>query len=367
MSRWPLLSGLVLLVLAGAFLWWREMPAPTPVRPPAATEAAKPAAPAAPQPAAPAEQKAAPVPAFAPAVAAKPVPAPSFDVVRVTKRGETVIAGRAAPGADVTVNDNGAAVGSAKANVEGQFVIILKAPLEPGSHELTLTEKSPEGTQTAGNTPVAVLVPGTAAAPAAGSAVAVLMPPNAAPHLLEAPGGGQTPPGTLGLGAITYDEQGNIRFAGTAPKGVHVRLYVDNALLGETEAGADGRWQFVPAPGAVAPGEHRLRLDALAADGSGKVIARIEVPVERSTLAAATVPAGRVVVQPGQCLWRIARSTYGHGIEYTVIYQANRDQIRNPNLIYPGQVFRLPPPAASAAGKGSAAGSKPAPSVSQSR
>jgi nucleoid-associated protein YgaU len=49
-----------------------------------------------------------------------------------------------------------------------------------------------------------------------------------------------------------------------------------------------------------------------------------------------------VVVQPGHSLWRIARRTYGDGVRYHVIYQANSEQIRDPDLIYPGQVFVMP-------------------------
>ncbi|MCK5276640.1 MAG: LysM peptidoglycan-binding domain-containing protein, partial [Alphaproteobacteria bacterium] len=49
-----------------------------------------------------------------------------------------------------------------------------------------------------------------------------------------------------------------------------------------------------------------------------------------------------VVVQPGNSLWRLARRTLGEGTRYTVIYQANRDRIRDPDLIYPGQVFEVP-------------------------
>jgi nucleoid-associated protein YgaU len=51
---------------------------------------------------------------------------------------------------------------------------------------------------------------------------------------------------------------------------------------------------------------------------------------------------GRVVIQPGNNLWRISRVLYGSGTKYTLLYEANKDQIRNPNLIYPGQVFKTP-------------------------
>lgn len=49
-----------------------------------------------------------------------------------------------------------------------------------------------------------------------------------------------------------------------------------------------------------------------------------------------------VIIKPGDSLWRISRRTYGRGIRYTTIYEANRDQIRNPHRIYIGQIFRIP-------------------------
>jgi nucleoid-associated protein YgaU len=49
-----------------------------------------------------------------------------------------------------------------------------------------------------------------------------------------------------------------------------------------------------------------------------------------------------VIVQPGNSLWRLARRTYGNGLMFTVIYEANKGQITDPNLIYPGQIFELP-------------------------
>jgi nucleoid-associated protein YgaU len=48
------------------------------------------------------------------------------------------------------------------------------------------------------------------------------------------------------------------------------------------------------------------------------------------------------VVQPGASLWRIARRTYGDGVHYSLIYEANQSQIRDPDLIYPGQIFTVP-------------------------
>jgi nucleoid-associated protein YgaU len=57
---------------------------------------------------------------------------------------------------------------------------------------------------------------------------------------------------------------------------------------------------------------------------------------------AAPPPVQLITVQPGYTLWGIARATYGKGIAYVKVFEANRDQIRDPDLIYPGQVFTLP-------------------------
>ncbi len=51
---------------------------------------------------------------------------------------------------------------------------------------------------------------------------------------------------------------------------------------------------------------------------------------------------GKAIIRRGDNLWTIARRVYGAGIKYTAIYDANTAQIRNPNKIYPGQVFDLP-------------------------
>ena len=57
---------------------------------------------------------------------------------------------------------------------------------------------------------------------------------------------------------------------------------------------------------------------------------------------AARFASGKAIIRRGDNLWTIARRVYGQGIKYTTIYQANNGQIRDPDRIYPGQVFDLP-------------------------
>ena len=146
----------------------------------------------------------APVPVTAPA--AQPV-APRFDVARVGARGMLVTAGRAVPGAEVTLleggPEGGREIGRARADGRGEWVTCTD-PLAPGMRELSLVARLAGGGRCRPDTvlllvpdPPVALVQGGAtvaprpAAPAETAGLAVLLPPtagrDAAPRLLQAP------------------------------------------------------------------------------------------------------------------------------------------------------------------------------------
>jgi hypothetical protein len=143
----------------------------------------------------------------------------------------------------------------------------------------------------------------------------------------------------LSIDVIDYDDAGRLSIGGKAPPGSTIQLYLNNDLLGRAITGPDGRWWITPER-RVEPNVYTLRADQI--DDEGKVVARVAIPFARSEPLAGLGEDTVVVVQPGNSLWWIARNTYGSGPAYTVIYEANRDQIKDPDLIYPGQVFALP-------------------------
>jgi len=333
---------------------------------------------------------AAPPPAGAGA-AAGPAPigatAPSFDVVRVDQGGDVVAAGRAEPNARVTLSLDGRAIGETRADARGQWVYLTDRPLATVEGELSVAAVDAAGRSVTARDVVVVartasgdrttadpkqLQPGAAeqrqlpqqqataspsgsqtvageaatprqAAPeersAAPAPLAVLVPQEGAPVVLQGPQTGITI-GDFSLDSLTYDANGRVTVGGHLGDGGRAFVYVDDGFVGEATPDTAGRWSL-SGQEPVAYGLHRLRIDQV--DARGAVLARIETPFVRSERLPDLSQAERfVIVQPGSNLWTIARRTYGGGLQYVVIFNANTDQIKAPDLIYPGQIFALP-------------------------
>ncbi len=100
------------------------------------------------------------------------------------------------------------------------------------------------------------------------------------------------------------------------------------------------------APGASQEPEQTAAAEPEATSEAPAQSAEVATPVTpEPTPADIPIPRGpqSVTVQPGNTLWAIAEANYGEGIKYVEVFQANRDKIRDPDLIYPGQIFTVPP------------------------
>lgn len=287
-------------------------------------------------------------------------------------------AGGAEPDAvEIAAADAGAApVDGAQAEAaeaSGPDAVLAPGPATPAPAE-TATAEAPvpsdagtgPGPAEAASTPEAEAVAEVAAAPDATSdevaaaepappvAEADAAPPAPAVLLSNAEGvrvlqsGAPEVPDAVSVDAIAYDETGGVTLTGRATGPGTVRVYLDNAPILTTEVGADGQWRTALPD--VDTGVYTLRVDEIAEDGT--VASRIETPFQREPVqmilalveeeGAQTTPVRLVTVQPGNTLWGISRRTYGEGTLFVRVFEANRARIRNPDLIYPGQVFTVP-------------------------
>ena len=285
------------------------------------------------------------VPALAPS-AASAAPSPSFDVARIGTDGRAVIAGRAAPNAKIVLLDGGKEIAKGASDSRGEWVIILQdPPLAVGQHELRVVQHIEGRAPLTSEQAVVAVVPEPPAAnaPALPRAETLVMisPPAGAATLVQPPTAAGLPKSAdLSVSTLDYDDGGHVTVSGLAAPGTVVRAYVNDRMVAEGRAAADGRWRLKPAD-PIGEGKHLLRLDRIATDG--KPVARLELPFDRVVVAPVSSTDGRRLhIVKGDNLWNIAQAHYGAGWRHTVIFAANKDQVKNPHLIYPGQILSLP-------------------------
>jgi nucleoid-associated protein YgaU len=183
---------------------------------------------------------------------------------------------------------------------------------------------------------------GVSDAPASPRPPAVLL---STPRGVEALSTAPIAPGDVALDSISYDDEGDVLLSGRGSTAAFVRIYLDNTPVTTSRIREDGRWR-VQLP-EVDTGTYTLRIDQI--DSRGQVLARVESPFLRESaavlervVAADGGAVSSVTIQPGNTLWGISRERYGDGMQYVRIYDANKERIRDPDLIYPGQIFDLP-------------------------
>jgi nucleoid-associated protein YgaU len=344
------------------FLWWNPTAAPIVAKAP--PEPKPQSVPPTPPPVeAPPPAASAPEPGHPAATASSPLE-PAFDVVNVDPSGEAVIAGRAAPNEKVELRDAGKTVAEATADASGQFVIIPPA-LAPGDHSLSLSASAEKG-QPAISKSVAVSVAAQEVKAAAATA-APINPTASAPSALgmrtlatPASAGGSR----VAIQSVEADAAGGLVAKGSAEPNSTLRLYLNQADLAEAKTQSDGRWSLTIQHG-MTPGGYVVRADEIGSSAAN-VIASADTPFDypdapspaptasavasvSAEPASAPSPADPVVasvqtkrVATGHTLWALSQKYYGDPTRYPAIVEANRAQIHNPNVIFPGQVFVVP-------------------------
>ena len=278
---------------------------------------------------------------------------PTFDVVRISRGGTGVIAGQAAPGSTVELYSNDKLIATVIAEESGDWVAFLSTPLSPGSAELNLRARNADNeTVNEADKVIVVSVPEREEdifiERMESGVVAVLSPKdgNGPSKVMQRPATGFREVGdSLSFSTIDYSsgadgDMGAAIIIGQALPRVTVRLYMDDVFIGSIKASDDSRWEIVIPAEKLSKGPHILRADQTMNEGSVQL--RIEQPFDMGQAIDPSKAEGGVIVKPGNTLWQIARQLYGSGVQYTLIFTENSDQIRDPDKIYPGQVFNLP-------------------------
>jgi nucleoid-associated protein YgaU len=239
----------------------------------------------------------------------KPAPRPEVRITTVESEGtgRLFVSGSAAAGATLRLYLNDSFVAPGGTGPDGHLAFTIERGVRPGDYQVRLDDVDPVNgaVRSRAEVPFSVPVPNvvaSAGAASAGSGAAAPAPPNP---------------------------------AAAAPRPMPRRSSVARAFPPAPTEGSTGGRPIAPDPG---PAEPRPEAQDSALPPGPAFASR------QDSLGAVVVPeVNTAIVSRGDNLWRISKRTYGAGMRYTVIYGANLPQIRNPGLIYPGQVFVLPP------------------------
>ena len=294
---------------------------------------------------------------------------PSFDIIKADKDG-LIIAGRAKKLSKVQILNGDMVIAEVQANQFGEFVYITEESLDPGTYELRLladgiaskesatvvvpdtpiqiikdidslveeqlTELAPEelidssvGEQVVGSLSEEPLV---VIEDESGAVQKVIQGIDDSSQILQEQK-------QLSFDALSYTSEGVLKLAGKAQPRSRVEVYVDGQRIGWGITDDDGFWNITLGE-PIKPGDYVLRFNQYFDE---RIVSSIDTPISQPDMSTIeSITEDIVVVQPGNSLWRISRRFYGRGIMYTIIFKANRSQINDPDLIYPGQIFEIP-------------------------
>lgn len=294
-------------------------------------------------------------------------PAPVFvslDLVNVSPDGVVVLSGQSNAGNLIEIYDGDNLIASASANGKGDWVAVPDMALAPGTYLLTVTTTTEDGDVILSDRAVVIVIPNDADTPPLVALVPVNEAVDMQAELLQSP--------------LTEDAKDSVISVTDAPvltvdPTVPVELVADPSLPPQVtirmiDALTDNRMAvsgFRQGTGniavmiddisaqvsispegylaeAIIPDADQFPVTVVMTDDNGETLASARIILNKAKLDETLSGNALVVVQKGDALWRIAYRTYGEGIRYVDIYSSNAGEIKNPDLIYPDQIFIIP-------------------------
>ena len=279
---------------------------------------------------------------------------PKVDIIKVEPDGSFVIAGVGKPNSEILILERGKKIEATKVDNIGTWAIISNKQLSSGDNLIVIDQNNQDGTHILSreiyvtkidkenkSKPIVFAIPNQD-----GGKIQIIQKPSKINNSKD----NQTlsvpiinklnlPLRTFRVDSIFFNEHGNVSIQGKANFGSHIDLYIDNKIIKKFSISPGPEWKFNSLKN-FDFGQHRLKIILRSKDN--KILKKIELPFMRVKIPEGVLPDDYVIIKPGDMLWSISYRIYGNPFKYVEIYNENKDQISNPDLIFPGQIFTLP-------------------------
>ena len=257
----------------------------------------------------------------------KKLTVPEFDLVRIDKAGNIIVAGRWLPHQNISIIVNGKVIATERTDFRGEFVYTTSTAWAPGNYTVALLGADPE-VKSSERVFLYISEHGVA------NSVSLLMTRDGS-TLLQAPA--ILKDGDLSVSKIDYLNTGRIVVTGDALPRLRVSLALDGKYMGFARASDHKHFGLGADVGELEPGRE-YELAVRLHDGDGRTVATI---MHKFTMPEMTGDDDTYyTVRRGDCLWIIARNFMRRGVLFSII--AERNNIANPDLIFPKQKLQIP-------------------------
>ena len=277
---------------------------------------------------------------------------PEIDIIKVSPDGSFVIAGKGQPNSNINILNKGDLIDSSIVDSDGNWVVVSKENLKTGDNLISIDQINNNGLvlrhkqlfitkidEHKKDQPLVISVPNKN-----GENINIIQQPSEKQKIYKVENdlGIQkkikSNKKIFNVKTIFFNENGFVSIQGEVNFGKRIELYINKKIM-ETIKIENSKWQY-NSDTIFDYGLHDL-LVVLKSD-KDKILDKITFPFMRVEIPYNDVPENFILIKPGDMLWTIAYRLYGDPFKYIQIFEENKDQITNPDLIFPGQLFSIP-------------------------
>ena len=277
---------------------------------------------------------------------------PEIDIIKVSPDGSFVIAGKGQPNSNINILNKGDLIDSSIVDSDGNWVIVSKENLKTGDNLISIDQINNNGLvlrhkqlfitkidEHKKDQPLVISVPNKN-----GENISIIQQPSEKQKIYKVENDLviqkkiKSNKKIFNLKKILFNKNGFVSIQGEVNFGKRIELYINKKIM-ETIKIENSKWQY-NSDKIFDYGLHDL-LVVLKSD-KDEILDKITFPFMRVEIPYNDVPENFILIKPGDMLWTIAYRLYGDPFKYIQIFEENKDQITNPDLIFPGQLFSIP-------------------------
>ncbi len=277
---------------------------------------------------------------------------PEIDIIKVSPDGSFVIAGKGQPNSNINILNKGALIDSSIVDSDGNWVVISKENLKTGDNLISIDQINNNGLvlkhkqlfitkidKLKKDQPLVISVPNKNS-----ENINIIQQPSEKQKIYKVENDLviqkkiKSSKKIFNVKTIFFNENGFVSIQGEVNFGKRIELYINKKIM-KTIKIENSKWQY-NSDKIIDYGLHDL-LVVLKSD-KDEILDKITLPFMRVEMPYNDVPENFILIKPGDMLWTIAYRLYGDPFKYIQIFEENKDQITNPDLIFPGQLFSIP-------------------------